>query len=122
MGGWVGNDDHRRISRVKWSKALSSFELGGLNIGSLKASNMALIGKWWWRFRVDPKALWVRNIKSVYGEDGGFKEAGLRNTGCSCTWGDIIRIGRDLEEKRDTFCWVVWKRSRGWSGNLVLVG
>nr|GFA19929.1 hypothetical protein [Tanacetum cinerariifolium] len=32
---------------------------------------MALLGKWWWRFRKEGGRLWVRVIKSIYSECGG---------------------------------------------------
>ena len=56
---------------VKWERVISSFEDGGLNIGSLKVKNLALLGKWWWRFRNERDALWCRLIKSIHGLDGG---------------------------------------------------
>lgn len=50
---------------------MASFGLGGLNIGSLNLKNLALLGKWWWRFRVEHNSLWVKVISSIYGRDGG---------------------------------------------------
>ncbi|GJX55919.1 reverse transcriptase domain, reverse transcriptase zinc-binding domain protein [Tanacetum coccineum] len=29
--------------------------------------------KWWWRFRVEENRLWLRVVKSIYGNDGGLK-------------------------------------------------
>ncbi|GKE69882.1 reverse transcriptase domain, reverse transcriptase zinc-binding domain protein, partial [Tanacetum coccineum] len=43
----------------------------GLNIGSLRAKNLALLGKWWWRFKKECGCLWVRVIKSIHGDSGG---------------------------------------------------
>ncbi|GJV18221.1 RNA-directed DNA polymerase, eukaryota, reverse transcriptase zinc-binding domain protein [Tanacetum coccineum] len=41
--------------------------LGGLNIGSLKAFNLALLQKWRWRLLSSPNALWVKVIKAYHG-------------------------------------------------------
>ncbi|XP_071695278.1 uncharacterized protein [Rutidosis leptorrhynchoides] len=51
---------------------LLPYEGGGLNIGSLKAKNLALLAKWWWRFHVEKDALWVKIIQSLFGKDGGW--------------------------------------------------
>nr|KAJ0199829.1 hypothetical protein LSAT_V11C600329490 [Lactuca sativa] len=44
----------------------------GLDIGSLKAHNLALLGKRWWRFNSRKHELWKDVIKSIYRNDGGF--------------------------------------------------
>ncbi|GKF06465.1 hypothetical protein Tco_0037133 [Tanacetum coccineum] len=54
---WGGGGDCRKLAWVKWEKVISKFELRGLNIGSLKASNLGLLGKWWWRFKVERNSL-----------------------------------------------------------------
>ncbi|GKC96937.1 RNA-directed DNA polymerase, eukaryota, reverse transcriptase zinc-binding domain protein, partial [Tanacetum coccineum] len=43
---WGGNKDKNKIAWVKWPIILNSFDKGGLNIGSLKAFNLALLQKW----------------------------------------------------------------------------
>ncbi|GJX55368.1 RNA-directed DNA polymerase, eukaryota, reverse transcriptase zinc-binding domain protein [Tanacetum coccineum] len=54
------------------SPVLQSFENGGLGIGSIKAKNLSLLGKWWWRFHNEKEALWCKVITCLYGNDGGF--------------------------------------------------
>nr|GEW39669.1 RNA-directed DNA polymerase, eukaryota, reverse transcriptase zinc-binding domain protein [Tanacetum cinerariifolium] len=51
--GWImgGSRDGNKISWVKWDGIISSLGAWGLNIGSLRAKNLALLSKWWWRFR-----------------------------------------------------------------------
>ncbi|XP_071695630.1 uncharacterized protein [Rutidosis leptorrhynchoides] len=56
------------MSWVKWDKVLASFENGGLNTGSLKAFNIALVLKWKWRYLTKPDDLWVKIIKSIHGQ------------------------------------------------------
>ncbi|GJV92503.1 hypothetical protein Tco_1540316 [Tanacetum coccineum] len=68
----------------------------GLNVGSLKASNWGLLGKWCWRFRVESTAWWVRVIKSVYGEDGGVDREGHVSVKGRGAWGNIINVGSEM--------------------------
>ncbi|GJY76620.1 reverse transcriptase domain-containing protein [Tanacetum coccineum] len=72
---------------VKWSQVLPSFDKRGLNIGSLKAFNLALLQKWRWRMFSSPNTLWVNTIKALHGQDGG-----LDNKGCNFngTWSRIV--------------------------------
>ncbi|GKA59431.1 putative RNA-directed DNA polymerase [Tanacetum coccineum] len=90
-----GTGDSKHMVWINWEKALSSYGVGGLNIGSLKAMNWAMLSKWWWRFRVENEALWVKVIKSLYGAGGGLQEENISFTGNS-VWGNIVKVGRDL--------------------------
>ena len=75
-----GPGQSKKMSWVKWDNVISSYGLGGLNIGSLRAKNWALMGKWWWRFWVEGDALWVKVIRSIHGSDGGLTGGeGLRD-------------------------------------------
>ncbi|KAJ9555882.1 hypothetical protein OSB04_010496 [Centaurea solstitialis] len=102
-GGGGGSRDLGDRTRgchwVKWSKVLGSFEFGGLNVGSLKESNWSLLCKWWWRFRVEEGALWVKVIKSIFGEDGGLVKID-RSTGGggASVWGNIVKVGLEVDK------------------------
>ncbi|XP_071700484.1 uncharacterized protein [Rutidosis leptorrhynchoides] len=118
---WGGSSNDTKISWVKWEFILVSYGEGGLNIGSLKAKNWALVGKWWWHFRTESNTLWVRVIKSIYGRDGGLGQENLVSSAKgNSVWGNIIKIGKDslniglnfnvlfdkkLGDGRDTFFW-----------------
>ncbi|GJT56005.1 RNA-directed DNA polymerase, eukaryota, reverse transcriptase zinc-binding domain protein, partial [Tanacetum coccineum] len=80
---WGGNPDGKKIAWVKWPIILNSFDKGGLNIGSLKAFNLALLQKWRWRMFSSLNDLWVKVVKAFHGHEGGFD-----NNGCSFngTW------------------------------------
>ncbi|GKD88144.1 hypothetical protein Tco_1363651 [Tanacetum coccineum] len=71
---------------------------GGLNIGSLWAKHLSLLGKWWWRFRKEGGSLWAKVIKSIYGASGGFRDVRALGRGVSRggVWGDIVRSGEEL--------------------------
>ncbi|PWA80255.1 reverse transcriptase domain, Reverse transcriptase zinc-binding domain protein [Artemisia annua] len=96
---WGGVGENKKLAWIKWDKVLASHGAGGLNIGSLRAKNLALVGKWWWRFRIESGALWVRVIKNIYGINGGLVDNGvLRELGGSSVWRDIVRVGIDLDK------------------------
>nr|KAJ0224592.1 hypothetical protein LSAT_V11C100003500 [Lactuca sativa] len=52
---------------------------------------MALLGKWWWRFKNDRKELWKLVITTIYGCDGGFNAASRAKRKVSC-WGTIANL------------------------------
>ena len=88
----------RKMAWVKWDKVLNIEKVGGLNIGSLKVINWALLAKWWWRFRVESNRPWVKIIKSIHGEDGGLTKYLSPGKGNGGKWIDIIKIGKDIEK------------------------
>ncbi|GKD26634.1 hypothetical protein Tco_1232848, partial [Tanacetum coccineum] len=69
---WGGSLTLKKMSWLKWPHVLSSFDKGGLAIGSLKAFNHALLQKWRCRFFVNPDSLWVKVIRALHGREGGF--------------------------------------------------
>nr|GEW09192.1 hypothetical protein [Tanacetum cinerariifolium] len=82
--------------------------LGGLQIGSLKAFNLALLQKWRWRLLSSPNNMWVNIIKALHGQEGG-----LNNQGCSFNdvWSRIIGTSYFLHSKGiiplNSFCFKV---------------
>lgn len=56
---------------IAWKKVCSPTKCGGLGIGSLQASNLSMLSKWWWRFHTEPNSRWCRLVKSIHGKSGG---------------------------------------------------
>ncbi|XP_071687945.1 uncharacterized protein [Rutidosis leptorrhynchoides] len=95
-GGGTGNDS--KISWVKWEEVLLPYGEGVLNLGSLKSKNLALLGKWWWRFLTEPTTLWVKVISSIYGPSGGFDlDRNHKLITCNSTWANIIKAGDHID-------------------------
>ncbi|GJR37934.1 hypothetical protein Tco_1213618 [Tanacetum coccineum] len=89
---WGGSHEARKVALIKWKNVLSSYDNGGLNIGSLKAFNLALLQKWRWRLLSHKNALCVKVIKALHGQEGGFD-----NNGCiyNAGYGTRIRFWKD---------------------------
>ncbi|XP_071688814.1 uncharacterized protein [Rutidosis leptorrhynchoides] len=101
---WGGDNSGSKINWVKWEHTCSSYREGGLNIGSLKAKNLALLGKWWWKFKTETDCLWSKVIRSIYGIDGCLgSDSGLAHRSTSSTWYNIICAGNYIEELQVPF-------------------
>ncbi|GKC27664.1 hypothetical protein Tco_1034958, partial [Tanacetum coccineum] len=84
---WGGDTESKRMIWIKWETVLASHTKGGLNIGSLKAFNLALLQKWHWRFANNPNMLWVQVINAIHGEDAGFGHDRCKTNG---VWKKIV--------------------------------
>lgn len=69
---------------IAWEKTLVAKDKGGLGIGSLKAQNISLMGKWWWRFKNSGNSMWAEVLKSIFGPNGGLHRPSVtkRKSGC----------------------------------------
>ncbi|KAJ0599393.1 putative RNA-directed DNA polymerase [Helianthus annuus] len=63
---WGMTADQQKISWVAWESMILPKEKGGIGIGSLKDANIALLAKWWWRFKVDKNSIWRKVIWSFH--------------------------------------------------------
>ncbi|GJR17890.1 putative RNA-directed DNA polymerase, eukaryota, reverse transcriptase zinc-binding domain protein [Tanacetum coccineum] len=111
---WGGSHDNKKIAWIKWSNVLSSFDKVGLNIGSLKAFNLALLQKWRYRMHSCPNAFWVKIIKALHGKEGGFDVQG-------CKFNDSplhIRYNRLYRLDQDKDCLIIDRiENRQWKWN-----
>ncbi|GJR89688.1 hypothetical protein Tco_0213699 [Tanacetum coccineum] len=114
---WIDEPDFYQVVEEAWKKEKRSYEMeleaenktlcdnerlvwlearkreGGLNVGSLHVKNLALLGKWWWRFRKEGESMWARVIKSIHVEGVGLGD--VRAMGSSWTVSlseDVIHV------------------------------
>ena len=57
----------RSRSLVAWETVIKSKKKGGLALGNLKKKNLALLGKWLWRFPPEQESPWAKIVRSKYG-------------------------------------------------------
>lgn len=68
LWGWGGDSD-RIFLWVAWDDVCCDKECGGLGISSLKATDVALLGKWVWMLKIENNRLWQRVLWARYGTD-----------------------------------------------------
>ncbi|GJZ62759.1 RNA-directed DNA polymerase, eukaryota, reverse transcriptase zinc-binding domain protein [Tanacetum coccineum] len=94
-----GSHEARKLAWIKWKNVLSSYDNGGLNIGSLKSFNLTLLQKWRWRLLSHKNTLWIKVIKALHGHEGGFDNNGCIYNSC----GMRIRFWKDTKGRRFSF-------------------
>ncbi|GKD53844.1 hypothetical protein Tco_1287231 [Tanacetum coccineum] len=88
--------------KVKWKAVLADCDKGGLEIGSIKAKNISLLGEWWWRFLSKKDVVWRKVIAAIHGVNGGFFEGvstGLKKD----VWKSIISCGAVVDDLNVNF-------------------
>lgn len=54
---WGGGEGKNKIHWVAWEEVCKEKAEGGLGVKNLRAFNIALLGKWLWRLRIEKTAL-----------------------------------------------------------------
>ena len=68
---WGGGYNARKIHIVNWNTVNQGKSKGGLGIQNLDLLNMALLGKWIWRFSTEENSIWKSCICIKYGTTTG---------------------------------------------------
>lgn len=63
---WGGNAEKKSISWVKWRDVMAPKEIGGLGVGSIRDTNIALLCKWRWNYKACPGSFWTSVIKAIH--------------------------------------------------------
>ncbi|MFS8031666.1 hypothetical protein Hanom_Chr17g01548531 [Helianthus anomalus] len=59
---WGMETGHQKVSWVSLDIVSEPKDLGGIRIGSLKKANIAMLAKWWWRFKIEKDNTWRKVI------------------------------------------------------------
>ncbi|KAJ0567858.1 putative RNA-directed DNA polymerase [Helianthus annuus] len=95
---WGGSSPNNKIRWVKWEKVVALKDFGGLGIGNLKDMNLALLAKWWWRYRMEPENLWSRVIGSIHGKQRRTESIPFKKS-LAGVWKNIGEIAKDFTRK-----------------------
>ncbi|KAL4578242.1 hypothetical protein LXL04_014362 [Taraxacum kok-saghyz] len=118
---WGGVADTKKISWASWDKVTAPKNSGGLGLGSLKAFNISLIAKWWWRLRNNKEAIWCKVITGIHNLNNKPSHQ-MSDKSITGVWKNIAGIKEDLEKVGVNMEEVFKKevRSYKWNGDNTL--
>ena len=89
VGDWEGKRDHL----VRWDVVCKPKAIGGLGFGNISLRNLALLGKWLWRYPREGSTLWHQVILSIYGShSNGWDANTLVKWSHRCPWKAIAQV------------------------------
>ena len=72
-------------------------EIGGLGFGNISIRNLALLGKWLWRYPREGSALWHQVILSIYGShSNGWDANTIVRWSHRCPWKAISQVFQEF--------------------------
>lgn len=63
---WDGSGEGHMDQLVSWEVVFRPRQDGGLRLRYVESKDISLIGKWFWRYPLEPNSLWHIVIKSKY--------------------------------------------------------
>jgi len=94
---WEGFGEGKSNHLVNWDEVSKSKWNGGLGVGNIIKRNMALLGKWLWRFPLEKDSLWYAVIDSKYGSHSNGWDAGFGFSGTlRAPWKSISKVWIDF--------------------------
>ncbi|KAJ0757712.1 putative RNA-directed DNA polymerase [Helianthus annuus] len=71
---WGGSEEKAKMNWVAWDLTIAPVEYGGLGFGSLRDANLAMLAKWWWRFKSEKKGLWRSIVWAIHHNTRDWKD------------------------------------------------
>jgi len=92
---WSSSGESNGIAWISWDQILQPKKLGGLGLTSLKDYNIALLSKWWWRYKVEENRLWRKLIFAIHNSNRSWPALPHKKqyTG---VWNNIAKIENHL--------------------------
>ncbi|RVW96018.1 putative ribonuclease H protein [Vitis vinifera] len=89
---WSGIGEGKKDHLVRWDVVCKPKEIGGLGFGNISLRNLALLGKWLWRYPREGSALWHQVILSIYGShSNGWDANTIVRWSHRCPWKAILK-------------------------------
>ncbi|RVW35158.1 Transposon TX1 uncharacterized 149 kDa protein [Vitis vinifera] len=94
---WSGAGEGKKDHLIRWDVVSRPKELGGLGFGKTCLRNIALLGKWLWRFPRERSGLWHKVIASIYGtHPNGWDADMVVRWSHRCPWKAIAQVFQDF--------------------------
>ena len=96
---WSGVGEGKRDHLVSWDAVCKPKTKGGLGFGKISVRNVALLGKWLWRYPREGSALCHQVILSIYGShSNGWDVNNIVRWSHRCPWKAIAQVSQEFSK------------------------
>ncbi|KAJ0876108.1 putative RNA-directed DNA polymerase [Helianthus annuus] len=95
---WGGTEEESKMSWMAWENVVTPVKYGGLGFGTLRDANLAMLAKWWWRFKTEPESLWRKVVWAIHGNSRAWNIIPIKLS-CAGPWKHIYNIAPILSNK-----------------------
>ncbi|KAJ0837673.1 hypothetical protein HanRHA438_Chr16g0780741 [Helianthus annuus] len=92
---WGSKEGKNKICWIAWKTMVKPRKYGGFGNGDLRSTNLALLVKWGWKYKMNQEALWAKVVKAIH-ENKRCHKYNKRITGI---WKDIMVSYNELNNK-----------------------
>ncbi|XP_022028823.1 uncharacterized protein LOC110929940 [Helianthus annuus] len=78
---WGRKAGKYKIRWIVWGKMTKPRQQGGFGLGDLRSANLALMAKWWWKYKTKPEELWTKVIKAIHDTNRCYKIMPIKELG-----------------------------------------
>ncbi|XP_021991090.1 uncharacterized protein LOC110887832 [Helianthus annuus] len=90
-------DAKKKLRWVKWDLVSKSKKFGGLAVRRIRDFNLAMLTKWWWRFKSNPNQLWAKVVALIHNNNSTDQLIPLKNS-VAGVWKVIGSMSKELSK------------------------
>ncbi|KAJ0533359.1 putative RNA-directed DNA polymerase [Helianthus annuus] len=92
---WGSIEEKEKMKWVAWKNMMTPKDLRGMGLGSLRVMNLAMLSKWWWRFKIEKDSLWRKVIWEIHKNARVWNFIPLKSS-ITSPWKQIFNIKEDF--------------------------
>ncbi|KAJ0445610.1 putative reverse transcriptase zinc-binding domain-containing protein [Helianthus annuus] len=92
---WGSIEEKEKMKWVAWKNMMTPKDLGGMGLGSLRVMNLAMLSKWWWRFKIEKDSLWRKVVWEIHKNARDWNFIPLKSS-ITSPWKQIFSIKEDF--------------------------
>ncbi|XP_035838173.1 uncharacterized protein LOC118485810 [Helianthus annuus] len=93
---WGSNPEKEKMKWVAWRNMMTPKDFGGMGFDLLRVVNLALLAKWWWRFKVERDSLWKKVVWEIHKNSRSWSFIPVKLS-LTSPWKQICKISDDFE-------------------------
>ncbi|XP_022008369.1 uncharacterized protein LOC110907742 [Helianthus annuus] len=91
---WGKSSTGHKMRWIRWESLVKAKKFGGMGLGAVQGFNLAMLSKWWWRFKASPNELWAKVVTAIHHSNSSNSPPNFVPLKKSITgvWKDVVSV------------------------------